>query len=439
MSSLVPSITPSDTGSVPLLNSASPTAAATDGAGGSGLPKVAVIGITIAGVVFIGFISTVLVFRNRTHRRRHKPLNQDDLFDHLPIEPPSVSPLMSGAGYHQHQHHKNHNHHDYNDDDHHGGHHESEPMYHHHGGHHDPNFHHDPSQGQGQAHQGGQNQGLDGQGQAHQGGNGVQHQGISDQGQAHYGQPGQNQGVSGQGGAHQGYDPNFTHHGPSNTGFHHHGPTSGPSTHGAPVQHVPQNPISNTGGAHQIPLPTGQPMSPPGGINIGPPVGPIPPPLHLLTKPKGGRPDSSTQYSMLLPSPTNTNFSTDLGLIDETSIPAQGTMTIGPLPIEPEYHLSPRSSIGSRWGGSAGGGGGGGDGMQEFGYSPQSKQTLLNQARYQDLTSSSFPSSSSSPHTSSRVLPSSPQVATIPSRPTNEIRNPQDRNSVVGKITTTGN
>ncbi|KAG0370960.1 hypothetical protein BGZ54_002107 [Gamsiella multidivaricata] len=276
--------------------------------------------------------------------------------------------------------------------------------YHHH--------HHDPSQGQ--AHQGGHgdHQAFADQGQAHQGGHGG-HQGLSDQGQAHQGGHGDHQGVANQGGAHQGGGGQGFQD-PSNQGF----PNNGTANQG-PFQQI-------GGGSHPPPQPPSQPSTALPGISGGPPPVILAP--LLVNRPKTNtrsRPKSSSQYSVLS-SPTLTNFSVDHGLIDETSIPAQGTMIVGPPSIGHRSSSASSSSLGHR---SSSGRDGYG---QDLEYSPRTKQTLLDQTRYHD--------SSSTQHMSSRVLPISPRIATIPSAQVFEIRAPQEGHSeAVGSIVSTGN
>ncbi|KAF8982774.1 hypothetical protein BGZ46_000689 [Entomortierella lignicola] len=418
-----------------------PTTTVTDSS--SGFPKVAVIGVSVAGVIIVGFVTIVLFMKHKQRHRAHKALTQDDLFDHLPVEP-SPTPFMSMPGHH-YSHHKDHdNVHD----------HELEPMYHnggeynhmhHHGGdihhdhhyHHDQNHHHhhDPSQnhahdnnpgqdpGQQNMHQnhpgldqGGDGQqgfqsngqGVQGNGQGFQGnGQGFQGNGQGFQGNGHGFQGANGQGLQGNGQGFQG--------GSHGTGSHVTQPTSTPGGGGVGHQGpgAPSQQIGG-GGGHQAPISHGVP-----GSNSDLPISPIPPPL--VNRPASRmRPDSSNQYSMLVPaSPTISSFSGEGGLVDDTSIPAQGTMTIAPLPLN--YSNSIGSSV-SSWE----------DRSQDLGYSPRSKQALLNQARLYDTNSSQ--------HNSGRVFPST-NVATIPVPQAPEVRAPQDasQTDAIGSFVSTGN
>ncbi|KAF9991102.1 hypothetical protein BGZ75_006056, partial [Mortierella antarctica] len=198
----------------------------------------------------------------------------------------------------------------------------------------------------------------------------------------------------------------------------------------------------------------------------GPGLGGAPPPMlpvhevvpDMRRAPKinsSSRPPSS-QYSMLLASPTNSHATADYGLVDETSVPARGTMAIGPHYSSPpalQASLSHRVSNISQ---TSSGYWEDPQQQQDYGYSPTNKQSLLDQSRYynqQQQQDGSYvrppqvPAGSSAiaatAHTSSRVLPiPSPRIATIPPPlPTvPEVRAPQDRNSeAVGAVTSTGN
>ncbi|KAG0020146.1 hypothetical protein BGZ80_004697 [Entomortierella chlamydospora] len=142
--------------------------------------------------------------------------------------------------------------------------------------------------------------------------------------------------------------------------------------------------------------------------HIGAGVGQLPPPINLQTRPSGGfkvRPDSSNQYAILMPaSPTITTLSGEGGLVDDTSVPAQGTVTVAPLPLDYRHSIT---SSNDSWD----------DRSQDLGYSPHNTQTVLNQSRYYDATSSQ--------HNSGRVFPS-PNIATIPVAHSSEVRSPQD-------------
>ncbi|KAF9348008.1 hypothetical protein BGX34_002757 [Mortierella sp. NVP85] len=150
---------------------------------------------------------------------------------------------------------------------------------------------------------------------------------------------------------------------------------------------LPDNPFQNIGQGYPSGQPSQQPgsMSSSGGPPTLPPLAPAPP---LINRPKTGsivRPESSSTYSVLMPSSPSTH-SVDLGHIDEAG--------------------------------------------EDIGYSPQSKQALLDQTRYHDAISAQHPNP--------RVL--SPKVATIPSTQVHEARAPQLRDSeAVGAILTTGN
>ncbi|GJJ76825.1 hypothetical protein EMPS_09184 [Entomortierella parvispora] len=269
--------------------------------GSSGLPTSAIVGIAVAGVAFIGFFSTVFVMKAR--KRHHKALSQHD-FDHLPIDHTPPAPLMSNAGYHPHNHH-------YQDHSDHDQHHEMEPMYHgsdynhHYTSHHGDGQHQHPLQHH--------HQEPDSQGQGHS---------DPSQGQAQQVQP--QSGLPDQGGAQQ----TLGH------GFHQPGPTSSGGNQG----------LTNVGGGSQI-SPSTQPTGPPGGGapappavggGLPPPAGPtvIPPPL--LVNPvelrKATRP-TSDQYTVLIPGSPTSSAGDWGGLVDMTSMPAEGSMTVGPLPL----------------------------------------------------------------------------------------------------------
>ncbi|KAF9954958.1 hypothetical protein BGZ72_004152 [Mortierella alpina] len=448
-----------------------------------GLPTVAVVGIAVVGVLVVGFVVTVFVMKSRG-TRRHKPLGQTDLFDHLPIDPPAPLPPMTTSGYHP-QHYMHQNHHQQHDNiaDHGGAHqHELDNLYNntdyhqqmdqqydHHGadGHHD-HHHHDYND----HHQTHDTYQPDlNQGQAHQGNFYDQSQGFSDQGQAYQGQQ------PGGGGGHQGGIPDQL--GANQSGFHDPG-THGISDQGTAYQgqldhHFDPSPSDQAPG-HQNPLTQIGDSQPPAlhqSVNMpGPGLGGVPPPMLPLHEvvpdmrraPKinsASRPPSS-QYSMLLASPTNSHATADYGLVDETSGPARGTMAIGShysSPPPPQASLSHRMSNISHtssgyWDETQA------PQQQEYAHSPTNKQSLLDQSRYynqqqhqplqQDGSyvrppqiSTGSSAIATTAHTSSRVLPvPSPRIATIPPPlPTvPEVRAPQDRNSeAVGAITSTGN
>ncbi|KAI1297779.1 hypothetical protein EDD11_006927 [Mortierella claussenii] len=462
------------TASATILGS-SPTSVPNGGDPGPGFPKVAVIGVSVAGVVIIGFVSTILIMKKRGKRlNRHKALGQEDLFDHLPIRPTSPPvPLMmtTTAGYqpHQHRHGHDNHHHSYEENvqEHGGAHpHETEPMYHHSGNyhpmghhdfhhHHDPGYHQDPTQGH--AHQGGpDHQGFQDQGQAHQGSQGQggqgQNQGLPDQGTAHHYQPGHH-GLADQGGASQGHGFQDPHaQGLSQQGTAHQGgyhiPTQNVAAPGQAIPNQtpgvtgghpfpPQNPLQTLGGG-QAPPPTVPHAHGLPGANFNAPVGAPVPPL-------ASRPVSTTRYSILMPaSPTTTHYSVDGGLVDETEVPARGSATIGPLPLSNIDRVPSMASSRSSVGYYGGAGGAWDDGsntsgyQHEFGYSPvMNKQPLLNHALYHDA--------SSQQHTSGRVLPGggvvSPKIATIPTITSPTVRAPQDDSEAdrVGSMVSSGN
>ncbi|KAF9158606.1 hypothetical protein BGX20_003312 [Mortierella sp. AD010] len=403
-----------------------PTSSDTDPS--SGFPTAAVIGIVVAGVVIVGIAMTVLIMKHHRRQRSHKALEQDDLFDHLPIEPSSPAPLMTVMNGlhmpHDVQQHElepmyqngeyNHAHHDY---DHHHDH-----NYHHH-----DHYDHDPSQ-QNMQHDGlnqGGNGGFQGDGQGiHQGGNGGfqgdgqgMHQGGSGgfqgDGQGiHQGIQGGNQGFQGGNQGNQGFQPthqgiqggNQGFHDPGSQGFTHSQPTTTPGGNGAMGQGpTPGGAIGGGfgGGSQGI-----SNVSPPQHFGAG--VGQLPPPINLQTRPSGGfkvRPDSSNQYAILMPaSPTITTLSGEGGLVDNTSVPAQGAMTVAPLPLDYRHSIT---SSNDSWD----------DRSQDLGYSPHSTQPILNQSRYYDTTSSQY--------NSGRVFPS-PGIATVPVAHSSEVRSPQD-------------
>ncbi|KAF9439269.1 hypothetical protein BGZ76_005998 [Entomortierella beljakovae] len=280
----------------------------------------------------------------------------------------------------------------------------------------DGNFHHDPSSNMQQDHHShfdqGHNQGFQNDGQGFQGdsqgfqGDSQGFQGDSqgfqggDNGQGFHGDNGQGIYSDGQGfdGNGQGFDQGgngqgFGSQGGSGQGFQ---GGDGSFGHTQPTTTPGNTGIHNIGGAFPL----------------------VPPPL--LNKPKM-RPESSNQYSILTPaSPTNTTFSGEGGLVDETAIPAQGSMTISPLPLD--YRTSITSSHDS-WD----------DQSQAYGYSPQSKQALLNQTKFYEAATQ---------HNSGRVLPSpSPKVATIALAQPAGVRAPQDAGQadIVGAMVSSGN
>ncbi|KAF9110674.1 hypothetical protein BGX27_006022 [Mortierella sp. AM989] len=397
----------------------------------------------------------------KSRQRRHKALEQDDMFDHLPIDPSSPAPLMkmtSGTGHHYPHHHGNDNYYQqnmHNQGEMHG--HELEPMYenggeynqmhhmdhtggdmHHdyHNHHHDTHYDHDPGQTNMQSDMHNHSHGYDnpyqdqpGQSNMHhqepgfnQGGNGQGFQG--DGGQGFQGDGGQGfQGGDGQGfqgGDGQGFQGNGGQgfQGDGSQGFTQTQPTSTPGSGGmmnqCPTPGDPGisqlNPVQTVGGIQQLPI---------AGFSGGLPPAPVPP---LVNRPNTGskpRPDSSNQYSILMPtSPTNSTFSGEGGLIDGTSIPAQGAMTIAPLPLDYRHSIA---SSNDSWE----------DKSQEYGYSPQSKQALLNQTRYYDA--------SASQHNSGRVF-ASPNIATISAINPSGVRSPQDATQVdvYGSATSAG-
>ncbi|KAK3805615.1 MAG: hypothetical protein J3Q66DRAFT_360459 [Benniella sp.] len=440
-----------------------------------GLTQGAIIGIVIVSLAVVGIIVSFFVIRH-TRRRNHKPLypEGDDFLSHLPIDGPTSPPPMSNKPNYLHN---NSGHHYPKDQG--GG--EYDPMYHqgdyHHGG---GDGHHDYYQDQGyvdqghgygqdgqyqgfsdqghgfsdqgQAHHGGgdgyqgysdQGHGFGDQGQAysgdgqfdhlnqghgHQGGGGDGYQGFSDTGHHGGGGDGQFQGFSDQGttqggggqtqvqpqghGFDQGganqlgggtQDPGsqgFSNQGPSGTFQTTPQPTSGPggsnglgggfqnNLPGGNQTGLPDNPFQNIGQGYQSGQPPSQQpgsMSSSGEPPVLPPLAPAPP---LINRPKTGsivRPESSSTYSVLMPSTPSTH-SVDLGHIDEAG--------------------------------------------EDLGYSPRSKQALLDQTRYHDAISTQHPNP--------RVL--SPKIATIPSTQVHEARAPQLRDSeAVGAILTTGN
>ncbi|KAF9196765.1 hypothetical protein BGZ50_007010 [Haplosporangium sp. Z 11] len=365
--------------------------------------------------------------------------------------------------YTPHQKPHNHHHLDYTHNDytqHHqnvsdqGGahHHELEPMYnnsdyHQHpmdpygtNGHQYPQHHPDstyqPDFNQGQAHQGHFQDGV---------------QGISDQGQVHQTQPGH--GIPDQLSVQQG-GGDLGHQDPSGQGGH----LDQSNLHQTQIDNQYHSPsVADQGPAHQdpshhfgggqqpAPTPAPQPAHIPStGAPMLPPV--ITPDMRR-SKLSATRPDSTIHY---LASPTHSNASVDYTFLEDVS--ASGPMPPGHRPLSTATsHRTSLTSVGE--------GGGLSNTMQtwdenmqqqhqqQYGYSSQSKQAFLDQARYQNNRPSPQHSQSfvrpppAGVHTSSRVLPVSPRIATIPPpQLAPEVRAPQDRHSdAVATIVSTGN
>ncbi|KAG0262051.1 hypothetical protein BG011_000404 [Mortierella polycephala] len=275
------------------------------------------------------------------------------------------------------------------------------------------------------------------QGQAHQGHFQDGGQSIPDQGQAHQSQPGH--GISDQPNAQQG-GGDLGHQDPSGQGGH---SDQNNMYHGRPDN---QDPFHHFGGGQQ-PAPVPQPVHVPG--SDAPMLPPVITSDMRRSKLNAMRPDSTVQY---LASPTHSNATVDYTLLEDVSV--SGSMPPGHRPLSTA--TSYRTSLSS-----AGGGGGRGPGntmqtwdenmqqqhQQQYGYSPRNEQAFLDQAHYQEDGSllqhsqSYIRPSPAGMHTSSRVLPVSPRIATIPPpQLAPEVRAPQDRNSeTVAAIVSTGN
>ncbi|KAF9027792.1 hypothetical protein BGZ52_002032 [Haplosporangium bisporale] len=93
-----PAVPTSNSGTITSISLATPTGIKTTDDGG--LSKPTVIGIGVTAAVIVGFVFTVMAYKTR--HRRHKALNQDDLFDHLPIESPKPPPPPMGNIHHHH-------------------------------------------------------------------------------------------------------------------------------------------------------------------------------------------------------------------------------------------------------------------------------------------------------------------------------------------------
>ncbi|KAF9355260.1 hypothetical protein BGX26_006808 [Mortierella sp. AD094] len=369
-----------------------PTSSVTDP--NSGFPKVAIIGVTVAGLIVVGFVTTVLIMKHNRRQRSHKALGQDDLFDHLPIEPPSPAPLMTVLNGQHNTHVQQH---------------ELEPM-----------AHTKESRVETKEFK------VETKGfKAHT----KEYKAETKEYKAETkGSKAEVKGskveVKGSKGGSQGF------HDPGSQGFTQSQPTTTPGGSGTMGQGpTPGSAVGGGGGGGGQGISNVNPLQ-----HLGVGVGQLPPtphgvpgnglpPINLQTRPSGGskaRPDSSNQYSMLLPtSPTNSTFSGEGGLVDDTSIPAQGTVTIAPLPLDYRHSIT---SSNDSWD----------DRSQELGYSPRSKQALLNQSRYYDAASSQ--------HSSGRVFPS-PHVATIPVAHSPEVRSPQDvsQDNTIDSVVSTGN
>ncbi|KAF8948179.1 hypothetical protein BGZ47_006142 [Haplosporangium gracile] len=352
-----------------------------DGSGG-GIPKVAVIGIVVAGVVIIGFVSIVLVMKNQRHKRRQRELDPSELFGHF-HNPPPPSPLTHSTsghhhnkhdqypednqydhgGTHQHEmeqlyhnsdyHHQNH--HGVHDGGHHGhhGHHGGDHNGYDHGGGHDSGgtsqaqSHYDPSSGQGQAqsntynnpssggHQAIGNDGATGNQYAPNGGNGSGGgdfqgvgQGMSDTGTG-YGHSGNDFGGCGQGQV----DPS--------SGYGGNGVSGGSSNIGTPS--------TGTGGVGGMGSPPT--TSIPSGFQGGYApyaIGAIPPPVPFIPN------RNSSNRNRISVNPVNTTAQQESYLLDMTSIPApQGTSSTSYRPLDRFSSNTSRSTYNSGNGGNS--------------------------------------------------------------------------------------
>ncbi|KAG0024864.1 hypothetical protein BGZ81_007572 [Podila clonocystis] len=431
-----------------------------------GLPKAAVIGIGVTAALIVGFVVTVMVYKTR---HRHKALDQDDLFGHLPIESPKPPPPpmdnihhLSGHYAVGHQAHHNHNHNShhhhetdnlYDNSEYHHHNHYGDQDFNHHGDHQGYDHHYDGDQGTSQHHPGdfnqapnqdghgaGGNQGFsggdggqgfsdnqgfsDGQGYGNQGFGGNQGGGLDQLGsthnqtgfEGHHGFDGQ-QGFDGhqgfdQGGPSSGQDQGFGNDPSGGQGFSN-GPSGAQPQGFTPTNQSfgpgPSQPTGNIGGTGigSTSINT--------GINFGYVVSTPPPPAgpildYKKPPPLAPRPDST------ITSPTLT-----AGLDHRASI--SSVTSSGILQSWDGDSSSTPMNTG-----------------YSTGYSPQSKQNLLAQfqaANYsQDLNYVRPPPANAS----SRVLVS-PTIATIPQAVKPVVRAPQDRTSsdVVGAITSTGN
>ncbi|KAF9154805.1 hypothetical protein BG015_011919 [Linnemannia schmuckeri] len=381
-----------------------------DGTGG-GISKVAVIGIVVAGVAVIGFVSIVLVMKNQRHKRRQKELDPNKLFGHF-HNPPSPSPLThitSGhhhnnhdqypednqydhGGTHQHEmeqlyhnsdyHHQNHGHHD-------GGHHGGDYNGYDHGGGHDSGgtnqaqSHYDPSSGQGQAqsntynnpssggHQAIGNDGATGNQYAPNGGNGCGGdfqgvgQGVSDTGNYDYG-VGQGQHVGGvDQGHHNLYDGYGSGH-DTGAGYGHGGNDFGGYGQGQVDPSSGYGGNGMSGGSSNIGA-TGTGAGSIGGGGGGggmgsPPITSIPSGLQggyapfaigAIPPPVPFIPNrNSSNSNRISVNPANTTAQQESYLLDMTSIPAaQGTSSTSYRPLD---RFSSNASKGTRYSGNSG-------------------------------------------------------------------------------------
>ncbi|KAI9237353.1 MAG: hypothetical protein BYD32DRAFT_461677 [Podila humilis] len=422
-------------------NLATPTGIKTTDDGG--LSKPTVIGIGVTAAVIVGFVFTVMAYKTR--HRRHKALNQDDLFDHLPIESPKPPPPPMGNIHHHHHETDNlYNNSDYNQHNYHQGH--QDHGYDHHGDHNNYDHHHDGDQGTSQHNPGDISQQTPSGNQGFGGGNGGQggNQGFSGGNQGFGGNQGGglDQLGSTQGPTHTGFNGGHGHHGFN--GHHHHGidSNSGPSGQGQGFGNGPSGSGSQgfgngpSGAQPQGFTPTNQPFGPgPSqptgniggtgvgggmgvntGVNLGHVVSTMPPPpptpvLNLKKPPLAPRPDSTILTSPTFTAPSGLDYRTSI-----SSVASSGILQ----PWEEPHNTT---------------------NMNMTGYSPPGRQNLLQQvqaAHYnQDLNYVRPP-----PANPPRVMVS-PTIATIPppadTKPV--VRAPQDRTSseAVGAITTTGN
>jgi len=227
-----------------------------------------------------------------------------------------------------------------------------------------------------------------------------------------------------------------------------------------------QGPLTNVGGGgSQVPQWTGPPGgAPPAAPPVGgglpaPPVPPtlIPPPLvinpHLELK-KATRP-TSDQYSVLIPGSPTSSAGDWGGLVDMTALPAEGSMTIGPLPLNSNSGLDRFPSSATNKSGfseampampTPGEANPGRDGSAAFsGYSSSNPISAQSLQPRPVVNTSTRPSLGGQGPQSGYVPPplsslTSPKVATIPAAPKRTTNAPQEGSSTaVGAIVTTGN